>query len=160
MIASKGTLEQVATIAHGLAADLLRSYPVPLTLDNAPYLVSGSALFKQTCAACHGMTGDGRGPNAAKLSAPPIAFNDADRACQRSVFALYLVVTQGIYLNSDAESRRSVERSALDGRLPRRQLCFHRQTSAQRRAAVEIGSGASPAHIGPKNASGANPGRS
>jgi high-affinity iron transporter len=42
------------------------------------------------------MTGDGRGPDAAKLSTPPIAFTDAARARQRSVFALYQAVTQGI----------------------------------------------------------------
>jgi len=96
VIARKGSAEQVATIAHGLAADLLRAYPVPLAPDKAPDLASGSALFKQTCAACHGMTGDGRGPYAAKLSTPPIAFTDLGRARERSVFALYQVVTQGL----------------------------------------------------------------
>ncbi|NWN13262.1 iron permease, partial [Escherichia coli] len=35
-------------------------------------------------------------PDAAKLATPPIAFTDAERARQRSVFALYQVVTQGI----------------------------------------------------------------
>ena len=96
VIASKGTPEQVATLAHGLAADLLRAYPVPLAPDKVPDLASGYALFKQTCSACHGMTGNGHGPDAAKLSTPPIAFTDAARARQRSVFALYQVVTQGI----------------------------------------------------------------
>lgn len=96
VIARKGSAEQVATLAHGLAADLLRAYPVPLAPDKAPDLASGRALFQQTCAACHGMTGDGRGPDAAKLSTPPIAFTDAERARQRSIFALYQVVTQGI----------------------------------------------------------------
>ncbi|MFV0122012.1 c-type cytochrome, partial [Staphylococcus aureus] len=77
--------EQVAMIARGLAADLLRAYPVPLAPDKAPDIASGSALFKQNCAACHGMKGDGHGPDAAKLSTPPIAFTDAARARQRSV---------------------------------------------------------------------------
>jgi len=96
VIAEKGSTEQVATLAHGLAADLLRAYPVPLAPDKAPNLVSGHALFQQSCASCHGMTGNGRGPDAAKLATPPIAFTDAERARQRSVFALYQVVTQGI----------------------------------------------------------------
>lgn len=96
VIARKGTPEQVATLAHGLAADLLRAYPVPLAPDKAPDLASGYALFKQTCSACHGIAGDGHGPDAAKLSTPPIAFTDTARARQRSVFALYQVVTQGI----------------------------------------------------------------
>ena len=96
VIAEKGPTEQVATLAHGLAADLLRAYPVPLAPDKAPNLVSSDALFRQSCASCHGMTGNGRGPDAAKLATPPIAFTDAERARQRSVFALYQVVTQGI----------------------------------------------------------------
>lgn len=96
LIGRKGSAEQVATLAHGLAADLLRAYPVPLAPDKVPDLASGSALFQQTCAACHGMTGNGHGPDAAKLSTPPIAFTDVTRARQRSVFALYQVVTQGI----------------------------------------------------------------
>lgn len=96
VIAQKGSADQVATIAHGLAADLLRAYPVPLAPDKVPDLASGSALFKQTCSACHGMAGDGHGPDSARLSTPPIAFTDAERARKRSVFALYQVVTQGI----------------------------------------------------------------
>lgn len=96
MIARKETPEQVAQVAHGLAADLLRAYPVPLAPDKAPNLASGTALFKQSCSACHGMTGNGHGPDAAKLSSPPIAFTDAARARQRSVFALYQAITQGI----------------------------------------------------------------
>ena len=96
VIARKGTPQEVATLAHGLAADLLQAYPVPLAPASPPDFVRGAALFGSTCAACHGATGDGRGPDAAKLSTPPIAFTDADRARQRSVFALYQVITQGI----------------------------------------------------------------
>ena len=88
MIARKASAEQVATTAHGLAADLLRAYPVPLAPDKAPDLASADALFRQSCASCHGMTGDGHGPDAAKLDPPPIAFTDAEpasEACSRSI---------------------------------------------------------------------------
>ena len=40
--------------------------------------------------------GDGHGPSADKLDTRPIAFTDVDRARQRSVFALYQVITQGL----------------------------------------------------------------
>lgn len=96
LIASKATPEQVATLAHGLAAGLLRAYPVPLAPATPPSFSRGEALFQTTCAACHGATGDGHGPNAAKLSTPPIAFTDLTRAQQRSIFALYQVIGQGI----------------------------------------------------------------
>jgi high-affinity iron transporter len=95
-IADKAEAEQVAGIAHGLAAALLAAYPVPLAPKKAPDFARGATLFGQNCAACHGEAGDGHGPNAVKLDMPPIAFTDADRARQRSVFGLYQVITQGV----------------------------------------------------------------
>lgn len=96
VIAAKGAPEAVASLAHGLAADLLRAYPIPLAPARPPVLARGAALFAQNCASCHGMNGDGRGPDAAKLATPPIAFTDLARARQRSPFALYQVIEQGI----------------------------------------------------------------
>ncbi|MBS0479855.1 MAG: FTR1 family protein [Proteobacteria bacterium] len=96
VIAAKGRPEDVARLAHGLAADLLKAYPIPLAPARAPDLSRGAALFAQNCASCHGLNGDGRGPDAAKLATPPIAFADIGRARQRSPFALYQVILQGI----------------------------------------------------------------
>ncbi|WP_244626171.1 c-type cytochrome [Bradyrhizobium betae] len=95
-IADKAEPEQVAEIAHRLAAALLAAYPVPLAPAKAPDLARGSASFGQNCATCHGQAGDGHGPEAAKLDTPPIAFTAADRARQRSIFGLYQVITQGL----------------------------------------------------------------
>ena len=95
-IDDKAEAEQVAEIAHGLAAALLAAYPVPLAPNKVPNFARGAALFSQNCAVCHGEAGDGHGPDAAKLDTPPIAFTDAERARQRSVFALYQVITQGL----------------------------------------------------------------
>ena len=96
VIARKGSAQQVAALAYGLAADLLKAYPVPLAPDKTPDISTAGAVFRQSCASCHGMTGNGHGPDAAKLDPPPIAFTDAERARQRSVFALYQVISQGI----------------------------------------------------------------
>lgn len=96
VIARKGAEQDVAVIARGLAADLLQAYPIPLAPAQAPSFARGATLFGKTCAACHGMAGNGKGPDAAKLSTPPIAFTDRARARQRSIFALYQVISQGI----------------------------------------------------------------
>ena len=96
VIARKGTPQEVATLARGLAADLLKAYPVPLAPATPPSFARGATLFGSSCAACHGTTGNGHGPDAAKLTTPPIAFTDIERARQRSVFALYQVIGQGI----------------------------------------------------------------
>ncbi len=95
-IADKADSQQVAQIAHGLAASLLAAYPVPIAPRTAPDLARGQALYAQDCASCHGAKGDGRGPAAAALAVPPIAFTDAQRARQRSVWALYQSITEGI----------------------------------------------------------------
>ena len=96
LIAAKGQPEDVARLAHGIASDLLNAYPIPLAPARAPDLTRGSTLFAQNCASCHGMNGDARGPDAAKLATPPIAFAEIARARQRSAFALYQVIDQGI----------------------------------------------------------------
>lgn len=96
VVAAKGSASQVADLAHGLAAQLLKAYPVPLAPAKAPDFARGATLFAQNCASCHGAAGDGHGPNAAKLATPPIAFTDVARARQRSPFALYQVIDQGI----------------------------------------------------------------
>ena len=96
VVAAKGSPSQVADLAHGLAAELLKAYPVPLAPAKAPDFARGATLFAQNCASCHGAAGDGHGPDAAKLATPPIAFTDVARARQRSPFALYQVIDQGI----------------------------------------------------------------
>ncbi|RZN11467.1 iron permease [Bradyrhizobium genosp. SA-3] len=111
-IADKSDAEQVAAIAHGLAAALLATYPVPLAPNKVPDFARGAALFGQNCAACHGDAGDGHGPDAVKLDTPPIAFTDAERARQRSVFALYQVITQGL----DGTAMPSFDRLPTDDR--------------------------------------------
>jgi high-affinity iron transporter len=95
-IAAKADARQIADMARGLAAALLKAYPVPLAPSAPPIFAHGQTLFKANCASCHGATGDGHGPDSAKLETPPVAFSDASRARERSVFALYQVITQGL----------------------------------------------------------------
>lgn len=95
-IAGKADPATVAVQSRDLAKALLAAYPVPLAPSSPPDLARGAALYAQNCASCHGATGDGKGPSAAGLDPLPIAFTDAERADQRSLFGLYQVVTQGL----------------------------------------------------------------
>src|SRR3546814_1949654 len=65
-------------------------------LRSAPDLARGAKLNAENCSMCHGATGAGNGPGAAGLDPPPIAFTDAARARERSLFALYQVISQGL----------------------------------------------------------------
>ena len=95
-IAAKAPPATVAEQSRALAAALLAAYPVPLAPSSPPDLTRAGALYAQNCAACHGASGDGHGPDAAKLDPPPIAFTDKARADQRSLFGLYQVISQGL----------------------------------------------------------------
>ncbi|MBA4757997.1 MAG: FTR1 family protein [Sphingosinicella sp.] len=95
-IAAKSAPATVEEQSRGLAEALLGSYPVPLAPRSAPDLARGAKLYAENCSVCHGATGAGNGPGAAGLDPPPIAFTDAARARERSLFALYQVISQGL----------------------------------------------------------------
>ncbi len=86
----------VARDARRLASELIAAFPVPLAPDAVPDIARGAALYAQSCASCHGVSGDGAGPAAEGLDPPPIAFDDVARARERSAFALYQVIGQGL----------------------------------------------------------------
>lgn len=96
LILHKAAPPDVARAARALGTRLLAVYPVPLAPARAPDLARGRALYAQNCASCHGLNGDGRGPDAGKLDPAPVAFRDIARARQRSLFALYQVIGQGL----------------------------------------------------------------
>lgn len=95
-IKSKASSEEVARKAHALGGHLLSAYPVALAPSSPPDFAQGQKLYSENCASCHGVNGDGKGPNAADLNPPPIAFAELDRAQHRSVFGLYQVIGQGL----------------------------------------------------------------
>jgi high-affinity iron transporter len=95
-IDAKQPPEDVARRAHALADGLLRQYPVPTAPTKSPDLARGAALYRQTCAACHGASGHGDGPAGMQLTPRPIDFTDQQRADQRSPLSLYEVISQGV----------------------------------------------------------------
>ncbi len=95
-IVARAPPPEIERRARALAAQLLAAYPVPLAPAQAPDLARGEALYAQHCASCHGADGSARTPAAAGMDPPPIAFTDRARAGQRSLFALYQVIGQGL----------------------------------------------------------------
>lgn len=95
-IAAKDEPAVVAARSRQLASRLLAAYPVPLAPRSQPDLAKGAKLYLENCASCHGANGNGQGPLARGMEPPPIAFTDRARARQRSLFALYQVIGQGL----------------------------------------------------------------
>ena len=95
-IDNKVSSDRVARQSRLLATELLRSYSVPLTPKISPNVQNGKRLYAQNCTSCHGMSGNGQGPDAGQLDPAPVAFTDPERARERSLFALYQVIGQGL----------------------------------------------------------------
>jgi high-affinity iron transporter len=97
-IADKTPAPEVARHARDLASELIAAYPVPIAPATVPDLARGARIYAEHCASCHGVTGKGDGQAAvdAKLDPPPVAFTDRERARERSIFALYQVIDQGL----------------------------------------------------------------
>ncbi|KQV96647.1 cytochrome c/FTR1 family iron permease [Pelomonas sp. Root1237] len=95
-IGARADASQVGTLSKALAKHLVAAYPVPLAPSNIPDVALGAKVYAENCASCHGTTGDGMGPVGKALNPPPVAFTDKERARQRSLFALYQAVSQGI----------------------------------------------------------------
>jgi high-affinity iron transporter len=95
-VANKAAPPEVAKLARGLADQVVVQYGIETGPRQVPDLARGATLYQGQCASCHGAQGNGDGPLAASLDPPPIAFTDAARARERSVFGLYQVITQGV----------------------------------------------------------------
>lgn len=122
-IAARAAPALVAQQARTVGRELLAAYPVPLAPNKAPDRARGAALYAQNCASCHGAAGNGLGPAARGLDPAPIAFTDAERARERSLFALYQVIGQGI----DGTAMPSFSSLPADDRWA---LAFHSGTFA------------------------------
>lgn len=108
--------KDVSDKAHALAAALLEAYPVSSAPRQVPNPALGASLYRQHCAMCHGVRGDGHGAMAAHMNPPPIDFLDTKRADQRSLLSLYQVITQGVEgtaMRSYGETLSDSERWAL-----------------------------------------------
>lgn len=95
-IEQKSASQHVASAARILASDLLVTYPTPMAPSSIPDLTRARILYEENCSNCHGLNGRGDGVDAKGMEPPPIAFTDLARARQRSAFALYQVITQGL----------------------------------------------------------------
>ncbi|MBD8566219.1 FTR1 family protein [Oxalobacteraceae sp. CFBP 13730] len=95
-VVQKADASEVAELAHQANALLVAAYPIPRAPKVIPDLARGKALYAAQCASCHGLTGAGNGELAAALEPKPIAFTDVERARERSVMALYQVISQGV----------------------------------------------------------------
>lgn len=96
LIKNKAAHTAVADQANKVNAALLSVYPMPTAPEQLPDLAAGASLYQTHCAACHGVTGEGNGPDAVGLDPLPVNFTGIERANLRSPLSYYQTITQGV----------------------------------------------------------------
>ncbi len=97
MVANHASGMDVQALCRKLSAQIIAAYHVPVAPSTPPSLKSAAALYAKNCAECHGASGYGNGPRAAKLDPKPINFHDRNRQGQRSIYSLYSTISLGIH---------------------------------------------------------------
>ena len=96
VVGAKAEAATVSQLAHTLASGVQKVYPFPMAPTAVPDLQRGALLFQTQCATCHGAQGHGDGALAASLNPRPTALAEHLRAQERSLFALYQVISNGV----------------------------------------------------------------
>ena len=96
LIQGKGEGVEVAARARALQQALIAAYRIAIAPKRAPDLATAAPLYASRCAPCHGLNGNGAGPQAGGLNPLPSNFRDAKRQSVRTVFALFNTITLGV----------------------------------------------------------------
>lgn len=83
----------IVVIASIMSIVLLSSWVAAQSERGNPKI--GQALYEQHCLRCHGMSGDGNGPDAAFLIVPPANFH-SDRSRSKTDMELMNVISFGV----------------------------------------------------------------
>ncbi|CAB1275317.1 cytochrome c/FTR1 family iron permease [Candidatus Nitrosacidococcus tergens] len=95
-INNKEAGEVITTIANKIHNDLIQAYHLEIAPKNIPDIAIGKTLYQEHCANCHGVSGNGKGPNAESLDPLPTDFSDKTRQDQRSIYSLFNTLTLGV----------------------------------------------------------------
>jgi high-affinity iron transporter len=87
---------EVSRKAQQLQRDLIAAYNIEVAPKHAPDMRTAGATYAENCAVCHGVNGDGKGPQAVHLQPAPTDFTERKRQSARSVYALYNTITLGV----------------------------------------------------------------
>ncbi len=96
LIHSKADPLMVAAAARQTQSKVIELAHLPVAPPSWPSLLSGKQIFENTCSKCHGMEGNGDGPNAAALKPKPFNFHDASKMEKLTAFQIFNTVRLGV----------------------------------------------------------------
>ena len=86
----------VKALAASMRQVFISGYDVTVTPRRTPDLAAARALYMEQCSGCHGMSGQGDGPQATLMDPPPTDFTERERYQDRTLLGLYNTITQGL----------------------------------------------------------------
>ncbi|HEY0887027.1 MAG TPA: cytochrome c/FTR1 family iron permease [Ramlibacter sp.] len=95
-VEAKAPGAEVAALANGVRAEVIRVYGLAVAPRQTPDLQRAAALFAAQCTACHGARGRGDGPAAKGMEPAPSDFHEQARMSVRSIYGLYNTITLGV----------------------------------------------------------------
>jgi high-affinity iron transporter len=95
-IQAKADAALVSSEAKQLQRDVVAAYNIEMAPRHAPDMRTAAATYAENCAVCHGVNGNGKGPQSAGLQPAPTDFTDPIRQSARSVYGLYNTITLGV----------------------------------------------------------------
>jgi len=87
---------EVAALCKRLEAELLATLGLLLSSPLPSSLAEVAPIYRAQCAACHGESGDGRGPSARDLEPPPRSFLDPAETAGMTPHRAYMALTSGV----------------------------------------------------------------
>ena len=96
LIGEKASSDRISMLAGIMRSALIKSHGLKVMPGRAPDLRQGKILYDNNCVACHGLTGNGKGPESNGLVPRPTNFLDAERYAQRSLYGLFNTITYGV----------------------------------------------------------------
>lgn len=111
MVEQRQSPDAVAALSAKLRHTLIGTFNVAVVPRMAPDLPRARQLFSDNCAACHGLSGQGDGPQARTLEPTPTNFTNTERYGQRTLYGLYSTISAGV---ADTAMRSFSELSDAD----------------------------------------------
>lgn len=95
-VEAKAAPPEIAELARAIRRDVLHHHGLVLAPGSPPSFARGRELYAQHCALCHGESGAGDGPGAARLDPAPTDFTDEDVMLGLSPARAFNALTDGI----------------------------------------------------------------
>jgi len=89
-------MNHMAEVRELLKKELGAEYNEPIPLATKEQLLLGKEIYARTCAACHGIGGEGDGPVAAALPTKPSSFTDPEHSTYYSEQGRLYIIKKGV----------------------------------------------------------------